>query len=150
MFKKLLERFPIIGQFFKFALIGFMNAAIDFGILNVLMYASGQAEGVYYTVFKTLSFTAAVIFSYNLNKRWTFKDISEEERTKKFTQFLVISVIGAFINVTAATLTIFYIKPMFALPFLTDQLWGNIGAIVGSASGLVWNFLGYKFIVFKK
>jgi len=150
MFTTLFQRFPIIEQFIKFGLIGAMNTLVDLGILNVLMYVSGQTEGIYYSIFKTLSFTGAVVFSYNLNKRWTFKDVSEEEQAKKFAQFLSISIVGALINVTAATLVVTYIKPLVAVPALTSQLWGNIGALCGTGAGLVWNFLGYKFIVFKK
>jgi putative flippase GtrA len=150
MFNKIFERFPIVEQIAKFALIGVMNTLVDLGILNVLMYLSSHAEGPYYSLFKTISFTGAVIFSYNLNKRWTFKDISDNERAKKFTQFLLISVIGAIINVSVATLVVVYIKPLVTLPFLNAQLWGNIGALGGTGVGLIWNFLGYKFIVFKK
>lgn len=150
MFDTILQRFPIIGQFLKFALIGAMNTLVDLGILNVLMYLSGQTEGIYYSLLKAVSFTCAVIFSYNLNKRWTFRDVSDVEQAKKFTQFLTISIIGAAINVSVATAIVTYIKPSIHILFLTDQLWGNIGALGGTAIGLVWNFLGYKFIVFKK
>lgn len=145
-----LERYPFVQQFVKFALIGAMNTLVDLGILNALMYFTGHAEGIYYTLFKTVSFAGAVILSYNLNKRWTFQDTSEEDRTRKFTQFLLISLVGAFINVSTATLVVTYAEPMINLSFLTKQLWGNIGALCGTGIGLVWNFIGYKFIVFKK
>jgi len=150
MFTTLFQKFPIIEQFLKFGLIGAMNTLVDLGILNVLMYGSGQTEGIYYSIFKAISFTGAVIFSYNLNKRWTFQDLSDEDRAKKFTQFLFISIIGAVINISTATLVVTYIKPLANITFLTSQLWGNIGALAGTAIGLIWNFLGYKFIVFKK
>lgn len=150
MINSFFQKFPVIEQFIKFALIGAMNTLVDLSILNLLMYVSGQAEGIYYSVFKAFSFTCAVIFSYNLNKRWTFKDLADEDRAKKFTQFLAISIIGAIINVSTATIVVSYVKPIINISFLTPQLWGNIGALAGTAVGLVWNFLGYKFIVFKK
>lgn len=33
---------------------------------------------------------------------------------------------------------------------LTDGIWINIGALSGTAVGLIWNFIGYRFIVFKE
>lgn len=146
----LFQRFPIIEQFIKFALIGAMNTLVDLGILNLLMYVTGYTSGIHYSLLKAISFTCAVIFSYNLNKRWTFNDLSDEDRAKKFTQFLAISIIGAVINVSVATLVVTYVRPMINISFLTPQLWGNIGALCGTAIGLIWNFIGYKFIVFKK
>jgi putative flippase GtrA len=146
----ILERYPLIQQFLKFALIGAMNTLVDLGILNILITLSGHADGIYFTVFKTISFTGAVALSYNLNKRWTFRDTSEEDRAKKFTQFLTISLIGAVINVSTASLVVNYVEPMMQISFLTKQLWANIGALAGTGIGLIWNFAGYKFIVFKK
>ncbi|MDQ1283662.1 MAG: hypothetical protein QG620_10 [Patescibacteria group bacterium] len=150
MYPTILARFPVVEQFAKFVLIGAMNTLVDLGVLNVLMFSSGFSEGIYYSFFKAVSFTVAVILSYNLNKRWTFNDVSDEDRAKKFTQFLTVSIVGAIINISVATAVVTYVKPMVDVAFLTSQLWGNIGALSGTAIGLVWNFLGYKFIVFKK
>jgi putative flippase GtrA len=33
---------------------------------------------------------------------------------------------------------------------LTPLLWANVGKIAGIAVASIWNFLGYKFVVFKK
>ncbi|OGI28496.1 MAG: hypothetical protein A2288_00055 [Candidatus Moranbacteria bacterium RIFOXYA12_FULL_44_15] len=150
MYQNILARFPVVEQFAKFVLIGAMNTLVDLGVLNILMFSSGLSEGIYYSFFKAVSFTTAVVLSYNLNKRWTFNDVSEEDRAKKFTQFLTVSIVGAIINISVATAVVTYVKPTVDAAFLTSQLWGNIGALAGTAIGLVWNFLGYKFIVFKK
>ena len=77
--------------------------------------------------------------------------IQEKKEVQKMSQFVAVSVIGALINVGVATAVVELIKPglISALP-LTDELWGSIGALCGTAIGLIWNFLGYKFIVFKK
>lgn len=148
--QEILIRFPFIKQIIKFFAVGVMNTGIDLVVLNALMFASGETQGVYYSFFKALSFFAAVVFSYYINKNWTFRDSSSSDSQKKFYQFIAISIIGAFINVGVASLVVNFIKPMIGLGFLTGQLWGNIGALCGTAIGLFWNFVGYKFIVFKK
>jgi putative flippase GtrA len=141
-------------QFLKFALVGVMNTLVDLAVLNAETIITGVKEGSGYAVQKGFSFLTAVIFSYFLNKHWTFQDTSREAQTKKFSQFLFVSVIGMLINVTAATVVVTYLKPVINpalnLAFLTDQIWVNIGALGGTAIGLIWNFAGYKFWVFKK
>jgi putative flippase GtrA len=131
-----------------------MNTLVDLSILNVETILTSVREGSGYAVQKGISFLAAVTFSYFVNKRWTFQDKSQEEAGKKFSQFFFVSVIGMAINVSVATLMVTYGKPAInaalGLSFLTDQLWVNIGALSGTAIGLVWNFVGYKFWVFKK
>lgn len=149
MSKNFFERFPFIKQFAKFFVVGVMNTGVDFTILNILMYTTKQNSGTPYVFFKTLSFLAAVTLSYFINKHWTFQDKSVENNDKKFYQFILVSIIGAFINVTAATLVVEFVRPMITIP-IAGIIWGNIGAICGSASGLIWNFIGYKLWVFKK
>jgi putative flippase GtrA len=148
--KELLARFPFIQQFAKFFVVGIMNTGVDLVVLNVLMYTTSQSQGVYYSFFKALSFLSAVIFSYYVNKHWTFQDKSQTDNDKKFYQFIGVSLVGAIINVTTATLVVSFVQPIFANIAINGQLWGNIGAICGTAVGLFWNFVGYKFWVFKK
>jgi putative flippase GtrA len=146
----LCKRYPIIPQFAKFVLIGFMNFFIDLAILNILMFASGLSTGLYYTAFKAMSFLVAVTFSYFFNKRWAFQDKKKTEQGRQFSQFLFVSFIGMIINVSTASIVVNYIAPQIQFITLAPKLWGNLGAVGGAATGLVWNFLGYKFWVFKK
>jgi putative flippase GtrA len=153
--KTLFKKFPIIGQFVRFGLIGGMNTGIDLVILYLLMTLSGVNEGLGYMAFKTVSFSAAATFSYFMNKTWAFKDNSQKNQVQKFSQFFVISIIGAAINVGTATAVVTFIKPLIGsadlgLIVLTGEIWGIIGGLCGTAIGLLWNFFGYKFIVFKK
>jgi putative flippase GtrA len=146
----LCKKYPIVPQFVKFALIGFMNFFVDLAILNLLMFASGLSAGIYYTVFKAISFLFAVTFSYFFNKYWTFRDKKKTDQGRQFSQFLFVSFIGMIINVSTASIVVNYIAPQISFITLAPKLWGNLGAVGGAATGLIWNFLGYKFWVFKK
>lgn len=142
-------------QFIKFALIGVLNTGVDLVILNAETIITGIKDGSGYAVQKGLSFLVAVTVSYFLNKHWAFQDKSKEEEGKKFSQFLFISIIGMLINVSVATITVTYLKDpingILGIKFLmNDQLWVSIGALAGTAIGLIWNFTGYKLWVFKK
>lgn len=145
-----IKKYPIVPQFIKFSLIGFMNFFIDIGVLNLEMYVSGKSSGLYYTFFKAFSFLCAVVFSYFFNKYWTFRDKTKTQPVRQFSQFLFVSIIGMLINVGTASTIVNYVAPKITFITLAGKVWGNLGAVGGSAAGLIWNFIGYKFWVFKK
>ena len=148
--KKLLKKYPIIGQFVRFGLIGGLNTGVDLVILNTLMFLAGVYEGTGYSFFKAISFCAAASFSYFMNKHWAFKDRTKKKQVQQFSQFFAVSVVGAIINVSVATIVVTYAKPIVGTALINDALWGSVGALGGTAVGLIWNFFGYKLLVFKK
>jgi putative flippase GtrA len=144
----------LMKQFSKFFIIGVINTLVDIVILNIETIMTGAKEGAPYAIQKGFSFMVAVIFSYFMNKYWAFQDKNKEGEGRKFSQFIFVSLVGMAINMTVATLVVTYLKApingILHMSFLTDQIWVTVGALCGSASGLIWNFIGYKFWVFKK
>lgn len=147
MFKKLLIRFPILEQLVRFVVVGVINTGIDFLILNLEMFLTGITSGSGMLAQNTISFGLATINSYYLNKRWTFGDQEKKKEGIKFAQFLTVSIIGIIINGAIVYVVTSFIPPMFGI---NDQLWANVAKLAATAISLIWNFLGYKFIVFKK
>lgn len=135
-------------QIGKFALVGGVNFLLDLGILNLLIFLTGIASGWLYSVFKGVSFIVAVINSYVLNKFWTFREQKQSKKVaKEFLTFIIVSLIGLVINNIIASFLVNYLGPQAGI---SENLWASIGAITASIIGMFWNFLGYKFIVFKK
>ncbi|MBI2644020.1 MAG: GtrA family protein [Candidatus Wildermuthbacteria bacterium] len=141
---------PLVFQAAKFALVGVSNTAVDIGILTIFILLTEINQGITYSVFKGISFSAAVVNSYLWNKFWTFKKETEAIRVKhtgaEFVQFLTVSVIGFLLNVGTASLIVNIMKPQFGI---SPNLWAIVGAIGGTIVVFTWNFLGYKFIVFR-
>lgn len=133
-------------QFIKFVFVGVLNTGIDFGILNLMIYLAGVSTGIYFILFKSVSFAVANINSYILNRSFVFAS-GEKRLGREYGQFLSVSLVAIIINVGAASLVVNLIGPQFGLG---PKIWANIGAAAGSATGLLWNFIGYKFVVFKK
>jgi putative flippase GtrA len=158
------QKIKVIYQVAKFVLVGALNTLIDWGVLNLLLFLANIASGPFYSVFKGISFIVAVTNSYFWNKFWTFKKAApavlpsgERKSTgKEVLQYFVISIIGFTLNVAIASLIVNVWGPHFNIfglnwaPDLAAKRWGTFGALVGTLTGLVWNFLGYKLIVFKK
>ncbi len=139
--------FNFFNQFGKFAAIGFTNASVDFGILNLLIFYFGIAAGVWFSVFKGASFIIAAIHSYFWNKYWTFEAGQSGVSGQEFFKFFGISILAGFINVLIASIVVNLVGPQFELG---NEAWANVGAVVGSAFALVFSFIGFKTAVFKK
>lgn len=135
----------ILRQITKFIIVGGVNTFLDFAVLNFLIASSGVAAGLNFSFFKGISFLVAGTNSYFWNKYWTFESTTKKEL--EFIQFIVISAIGLFINVGVAS---FIVNNIGAPGAVSPALWANIGALIAVAASLVWNFLGYKFIVFRR
>jgi len=147
MLDKLKQKYATLFQFMKFAIVGVINTAVDFGVLNILIFATQISSGAYFSVFKGISFTVAVLNSYIWNRFWTFKDRQEKNPAAQFGKFILISIVGFGINVGIASLVVNVIGAQFGI---SETLWANIGAICATAIAWIWNFTGYKLWAFKK
>ncbi|KKR55720.1 MAG: hypothetical protein UT92_C0001G0063 [Candidatus Curtissbacteria bacterium GW2011_GWA1_40_24] len=140
------RKIPIALQFAKFGAAGALSTLLDLGILNSLIFFTGFAAGWHYSLYKSISFIVANINAYFWNKHWTFK-AGGESNVKEFGQFFAVSLIGFGINVSLASLIVNIIGP---IGNISIERWGNIGALAATIISLIWNFVGYKFLVFRK
>ncbi|MFA6492789.1 MAG: GtrA family protein [Patescibacteria group bacterium] len=128
-----LLRRRFVRQFVKFGLVGVSSTIIDWGIF----YFLNLTFGIYYLTAKVLSFSVAVINSFVWNRRWTFRS-TDPNRNREFTKFLIIALVGLFINalIMYLAVSIFHTRKIVGLIFST---------------GIVtfWNFLANKFYTFK-
>jgi len=146
LISKVISKFiKVISQIVKFLEVGVLNTFIDIGILNLLVWQTGITSGGYLAPLNTISFLCAAINSYWWNKFWTF-ETGEETRGKEFLQFLAISMIGWGINTGIVVLGTTFLTPVVAI---SPGAWVNIMKITATLVSMVWNFIGYKFLVFK-
>jgi len=141
------KKFLWIFQAAKFLLIGALATLVDLGVLNLLIWISGLAAGLPFSIFKGISFIVATCSKYLGDKFWAFEKMEKIGIGKEFNQFFIVTLIGLGINIGAASLIVNVAGPQFGL---TEKIWANIGAILAAFGSAVWNFFGYKFIVFKK
>ena len=143
----LFKKIPAIFQAAKSFLVGILNTFIDLGVLNLLMGISGITSGWLYSVFVSFSFACSTVNSYFWNKFWAFEKKETKVGAKEFVQFCLVAGGGLLIHITISSFVVNIIGVQFGV---TEQIWANIGKIVAVFFGFLWNFLGYKFIVFKK
>lgn len=132
-------------QIVKFLEVGVLNTLLDIGILNLLVWIFGVTAGIRLIPFNMVAFLTAGTNSYCWNKFWTFQK-DNKINPKEFLQFLIVSAIGLGINTSIVVLGTNYLTPLAGL---SSGGWLNIMKILATFVSMVWNFLGYKFFVFK-
>jgi len=140
------KRFLWVFQLAKYLLIGVLATITDLGVLNFLMWTSGIMIGLWYSVFKGISFIVATCAKYFGDKFWAFEKMGKEGIHKEFGQFFIVTLIGLGLNIGVASFVVNVMGPQFGL---NETLWANIGGIAAAFGVTAWNFIGYKFIVFK-
>ncbi len=129
----------LVRQFLKFAVVGTIGAAVDFGILIALK----ELFHVNLYVANTVSFTAAVLSNYLWNSFWTFGD-QPKQHGRQLVQFFVVSIVGYFIN--QAILYFFYdIAGLHVFRF------GYLAAkAIATIVVMFWNFAANKLWTFRE
>lgn len=125
----------------RFGIVGVANTALDFAILFLLV-----ALGLDKIPANYISTGVAFIFSFFVNKSFTFKSKSGNVK-KQFLYFIVITVIGLWI-----------IQPLIIVglsSLLAGTGWASgiilfVAKLIATVASLIWNYILYSRIVFKK
>lgn len=141
------QKTPTLIQFGKSFLVGVLNSSLDMGVFDALTGALNIALGWQANAFKILSFSVGAINSYFWNKFWAFKKTDTEKKGKEAVQFFLVTFGGLFIHSAVIYIMVSVIKSQFGI---AERLWASIANMAAVFTGFIWNFAGYKFIVFKK
>ena len=139
---------PTLFQVGKYAAVGFVNTAVDFVIINILILWTGVVEGLGLGLLNSASFAIAVTNSYLWNKYWTFVETKKDGASRvEFAQFFTVSLVSLLINSVFVGTTTKYIAPPFGI---TPEQWVNLVKALGVFIALATNFTGYKLLVFRE
>ncbi|KKQ22164.1 hypothetical protein A2999_00795 [Candidatus Wolfebacteria bacterium RIFCSPLOWO2_01_FULL_38_11] len=149
----------------KFAAVGVINTAVDFIVLNILIYFGFTLAfvvlGQEFLVANVISVAVAMVNSFILNKQWTFK-AETANIYLEIVKFIVVTVIGMFVvhqiifnvlyynlpAISSAVISIVNILRLNSI-FSNEFVRLNFAKSIAIVASLIWNFVGYKFIVFK-
>ena len=141
------KRFLFVFQVGKFLLAGILATLVDLLIFKGLGLTTGLDTGMSRVAFKGISFVGATFAKFWGNKFWAFEKMEKAGMGKEITQFYIVTLVGMVINVGVFSLMVNTIGPQFGTPLET---WKTLGVIFAAIVVSIWNFLGYKFLVFKK
>ena len=123
----------MIFKLLKFTLVGFSGLIIDFGITFICK------EKVFLNKYisNSIGFAFAALSNYIFNRIWTFSS-NNPELLIEFSSFLLVSIIGLFIN----TSILWQIHNNLKVNFYLSKF----GAIVVTT---LWNFLANYYFTFQ-
>ena len=125
-------------QLIFYFICGAISTSCDF-VLYYVMYSSG----VQMDFAKGSSFLVATFISYFLNKHITFK--TNHKMTKEFISFVVLHAITMGIDVLCNRIFV----TLLSL-FITSNIKITLAFIFATGCGVVANFIGQRFWVFRK
>jgi len=127
------------GQLFRFLIAGVLGFAVDASVLWLAL-AAGQG----YFVGRALSFLAAVWTTWQINRRYTFRqsDAPRGSVWREWWQYLLAMSLGGAVNYAAYSAVVLNFPATRWLPFA--------GVAVGSIAGMAVNFASAKWWVFRR
>jgi putative flippase GtrA len=143
------KKFLFVYQFAKFIMIGAFFALFDLVILNGLMAYFGIKidQVIKYSIFIAVSFIITTSIKYFVDKYWAFEKKEGGSTHTEFGKFFIVTIISLVLQLGIASYIFAEVMAPAGVPVM---IWANIGKILGIAVASIWNFVGYKFIVFKK
>lgn len=126
---------------FRFALVGGFNTALDFGLLFLFV-----GLGVDKIVANYFSTSIAFVFSFFANKTFTFKAKGGDAK-REFIAFMVVTLLGLWV---LQPIIIAGVTAILHATTLNDQLILLIAKLIATVASLIWNYILYARVVFKK
>jgi putative flippase GtrA len=126
---------------FRFAIVGLVNTALDFGILFIL-----NSFGVKIFWANMLSTTCAFIFSFLANKHYTFQSNNTNVR-REFILFVAVTLFGLWV---LQAVIIRVALHLFADSSAHNGLHLLLAKLIATLASLTWNYVLYSRVVFAK
>ena len=123
----------------RFVVVGVANTVLDFGLMNIF-----KLIGLNIYVANTLSTGSAMVFSFLMNKKWTFRNAGQNY-LRQVILFFIFTMIGIWVIQNGFIWLIQTFVPHFGLP---DVLFDNAAKLMASVPSLIWNYITYNNIVF--
>ena len=144
-----------LGQLVRFAIVGVSNFLVDFIIFNLLVRFTPELSAIWAGI---ISGTAAMINSFIFNKNFTFR--AKKLATFKLVMFFVITAAGLYVirPIIIYFFTTVWLWPSqvaynittaLKLPFSQDFDTKNLALLMAILVVLVYNYLTYKYYIFK-
>lgn len=141
------QKLLFVFQGSKFLLVGAVATIADLKMFEGLLYVAGIFTGINPLIPKAVSFILATCMKYWGNKYWTFQKHEKEYMHHEIGKFFLVTLGGLLLDVGA----FYYCTKISGAEFgIPQAVWLKISVIIAALVAAAFNFLGYKFLVFKK
>jgi putative flippase GtrA len=132
-------KYSDIRELLAFGVVGTIGFAVDGGVLTIL----SQHFGVNLYASRGASFAVATLATWLLNRTLVFKaEAPRGSKKREYARYLMSQIGGALVNLGVFSALISSFPSLRAIPILP--------LAAGSICGMVVNYTGSRFWVFKK
>jgi len=119
----------------KFGLVGLLGTAIDFTVLNLLIFGAGWSSPLGQLCASIASTGAGMISNFTWNRLWTFR-VRSGNKGWQFLQYVTVSAAGLMFNSA-----IFYVTSQYLFGHFLPETWAiQLAKVTAIGVVMFWNF----------
>lgn len=132
------------ARFSKFTVVGGINAAVDIGVLNLLLFIEPTRDPSTIVLYNAVALVLANLNSYVWNSLWTFKGRAA------FDSYQTMTFIGqALVNIGISS-ALFYVlvRPVMINTEVSAYVAGNVAKVVSISVASTISYFLMRYLVF--
>lgn len=134
------------SRFSKFSVVGAANAAVDYAVLNLLLWLYPTGSNTDVVLYNLVALVAANINSYLGNAFWTFRERAEPSSRQR-----MLFALQALLNIGVSSglfwLCIHLLSAYTSLPLFVGE---NIAKTISIVAASVMSFFIMRYLVFSR
>jgi putative flippase GtrA len=134
-------------RFSKFTVVGFANAVVDIGTLNLFLWLASTRDPSVLTLYNGVALVLANLNSYVWNTRWTFRSRAKRRDLRQ----RVLFALQALANISVSNGLFFVlIRPVLVYTDVPAYLAGNVAKIISVVVASTLSFFVLRYLVFSR
>jgi putative flippase GtrA len=134
-------------RFSKFTVVGFANAVVDIGTLNIFLWLASTRDPSVLTLYNGVALVLANLNSYVWNTRWTFRSRAKRRDPRQ----RVLFALQALANISVSNGLFFVlIRPVLVYTDVPAYLAGNVAKIISVVVASTLSFFVLRYLVFSR
>lgn len=134
------------SRFSKFSVVGVANAAVDYAVLNLLIWLYQPGSNTELVLFNLIALSAANLNSYLGNAFWTFRERAEPSGRQR-TLFALQALLNIGVSSGLFWACIHLLSAYTSLPMFVGE---NIAKTVSIVAASVMSFFIMRYLVFSR
>ena len=134
-------------RFSKFTVVGFINALVDIGTLNLFLWLASTRDPSVLALYNGVALVLANLNSYVWNTRWTFRGRAERRNLRQ----RVLFTVQALFNISLSNGLFFVlIRPVLIYTEVPAYLAGNVAKVISVVVASTISFFVLRYVVFSR
>jgi putative flippase GtrA len=134
-------------RFSKFTVVGFSNAVVDIGTLNLFLWLASTRDPSVLVLYNGVALLLANLNSYVWNTRWTFRGRAKRNNFRQRMLFALQVLVN--IGISSGLFWIM-IRPVLVYTDVPAYLAGNVAKIISLVVASTMSFFFMRYVVFSR